>query len=311
MRKHHTKQLIILLLFVACNSFWVNAKNPIKILAIGNSFSVDAVEQYLYELGAATGDSMVIGNAYISGCSLETHWDNANGNKNAYAFRKIVGGVKTSYSNRTLLHCIVNEDWDYITFQQISANSGMAETYFPYITNLLEYAETHATNPDVQFALHRTWAYAKGSTQSGFANYGRNQLTMYNAIVDATNQVAGQTGIDMIIPSGTAIQNGRTSYIGDKFCRDGFHLSLGLGRYTAACTWYEFFTGKNVVGNPYIPSAVTASEAQIAQNAVHYARLQPDAITSMEDFTDETSIGENKTVSFRLFPQSCKRICDY
>ena len=37
----------------------------IKVLAIGNSFSQDAIEQYLYELAHAQGDSLVIGNAYI------------------------------------------------------------------------------------------------------------------------------------------------------------------------------------------------------------------------------------------------------
>ena len=43
----------------------------IKVLAIGNSFSEDAVENYLYELAAAQGDSLVIGNAYIGGCSID------------------------------------------------------------------------------------------------------------------------------------------------------------------------------------------------------------------------------------------------
>ena len=45
----------------------------LKVLAIGNSFSQDAVEQYLYELAAAQGDSLIIGNAYIGGCPIERH----------------------------------------------------------------------------------------------------------------------------------------------------------------------------------------------------------------------------------------------
>lgn len=48
-----------------------DAARVIKVLAIGNSFSEDAVEQYLYELAAAQGDSLVIGNAYIGGCSID------------------------------------------------------------------------------------------------------------------------------------------------------------------------------------------------------------------------------------------------
>ncbi|MDR1556493.1 MAG: DUF4886 domain-containing protein [Tannerellaceae bacterium] len=255
----------------------VYAQESIKILAIGNSFSEDAVEQYLYELGAATGDSLVIGNAYIGGCSLETHWNNAVANKKAYKFRKIIGGTKTEYAY-TLLDCIINEDWDYITFQQVSTMSGIADSYFPYITHLLKYVKENALNESVQFVLHRTWAYAGSSEHPGFANYGKNQLTMYKQIVEATNKVAGAVSISLIIPSGTAIQNGRTSHIGDNFCRDGYHLSNGLGRFTAACTWYGFFTGKDVTENPYTPATIPLPEAEVAKNAARCAILHPDEI---------------------------------
>ena len=37
----------------------------VKILAIGNSFSADAVEQELYGLFAAEGKDVIIGNLYI------------------------------------------------------------------------------------------------------------------------------------------------------------------------------------------------------------------------------------------------------
>lgn len=39
----------------------------VKILAIGNSFSADAVEQELYGLFEAVGQKVVIGNMYIGG----------------------------------------------------------------------------------------------------------------------------------------------------------------------------------------------------------------------------------------------------
>ena len=35
------------------------------------------------------------------------------------------------------------------------------------------------------------------------------------------------------------IQNGRSTALGDTFNRDGYHLELTYGRYTAACTWFE------------------------------------------------------------------------
>ena len=61
-----------------------------------------------------------------------------------------------------------------------------------------------------------TWAYQADSTHSGFNNYGKDQMTMYNAIVNAAQtKIVTNDNIEIIIPVGTAVQNVRTSYIGD------------------------------------------------------------------------------------------------
>lgn len=57
-----------------------------KVLAIGNSFSVDAM-QYLYGLAKDAGyTDIVLGNLYIGGCTLETHANNIGTGKAAYEF---------------------------------------------------------------------------------------------------------------------------------------------------------------------------------------------------------------------------------
>ena len=38
----------------------------IRILAIGNSFSEDAIESHLYELAKESGKTVIVGNLYIS-----------------------------------------------------------------------------------------------------------------------------------------------------------------------------------------------------------------------------------------------------
>ncbi len=272
--------------FICIYSFSVQAKNIIKILAIGNSFSEDAVENYLYDLTRAAGDSIVIGNLYIGGCSLETHWKNASTDAAAYSYRKIVGGIKTVKEKQTLSYAIKDEPWDYISFQQVSQNSGMYATYFPFLTDLIKYVKGKATNPHVRFVLHRTWAYAQNSTHGGFVNYNRDQNTMYKAIVDATRKVVNNVPeIKFIIPSGTAIQNARSSSIGDNFNRDGYHLELTYGRYTAACTWFEALTGKRVTNNTYAPPAIDKFKAAVARQAAHNAIKKPDEVTSMAGFT--------------------------
>lgn len=81
------KRLIHLML-LCCIVAAGYASQPVKILAIGNSFSEDAIEQNLSELASAAGYSTIIGNLYIPGCPLERHYDNAARNIGDYRYRK-------------------------------------------------------------------------------------------------------------------------------------------------------------------------------------------------------------------------------
>jgi hypothetical protein len=147
--------------------------------------------------------------------------------------------------------------------------------------------------------LHQTWAYAQNSTHDGFNNYSRDQLTMYAAITDATHRVKENVpDISFIIPSGTAVQNGRTSAVGDNFCRDGYHLDLQIGRYTAACTWFEKITGVNVVGNKAVPSGLDDFQRRVAQNAAHLAVLEPEEVSLMNEFIYEGDTNSNGSTSY-------------
>jgi hypothetical protein len=262
----------------------------IRILAIGNSFSEDALESHLYELAKAEGKTVVIGNMYIGGASLQDHVKNVNNNASVYSYRKIgPEGTKKTYADVSVATAVADEKWDYISFQQVSQNSGQFNTYESTLPVVYNYVKERAKNPDVKYVLHQTWAYASNSTHSGFANYNSNQMTMYNAIVDAYNRAKTLINADLLVPSGTAIQNARTSVVGDNFTRDGYHLSIPMGRYTAAATWYETLFGKSVVGNAYKPAELSAFEASIAQNAAHYAVLKPNEVTPMVTFQGDGS----------------------
>jgi hypothetical protein len=279
--KRLTLSLFIFYFFCTANLF---SQQVIKILAIGNSFSIDAVEFYLNDIASADGVELIIGNMHIGGCSLETHWKNAHDNLSVYSYRKIVSGNKTITKNKDLISAIKEENWDYITFQQASHKSGIYNSYFPYLTNLKEFVQRNATNSKVKFAFQQTWAYATNSTHAEFPTYNNNQITMYKAVVRTVKKVCSEVGIGIIIPTGTAIQNVRSSSVGDNLCRDGYHLNLGIGRYTAACVWYEKLLKRNVVGNSFIPKDMTQKEVNIAQRAAHFAVLKPNKVSSMVSF---------------------------
>ncbi|MBK5719831.1 DUF4886 domain-containing protein [Dysgonomonas sp. Marseille-P4677] len=263
-------------------------KGIVRILAIGNSFSEDAVENYLYDLAKEDGKTLIIGNMYIGGCSLETHLENAKGNKSAYEYRKIdEDGIRTVDKNWNISKAVADENWDYISFQEVSQNSGIYSNFEASLPELVSYVKEKATNTNIKYILHQTWAYASNSTHSGFVNYENDQMKMYTAIIDAVSRAGNLVDIDIIIPAGTAIQNGRTSIVGDSFTRDGYHLDKGIGRFTAACTWYEKLFERDVTLNTYKPTGMTNFYTDIAKTAAHTAILKPEAITELTDFQTE------------------------
>ena len=219
----------------------------LKVLAIGNSFSQDAM-QMLYEIATKEGyTEVVLGNLYDAGCTLAEHVQNINENKAAYNFWYNNMGTWATKEGQTLLTGLQTEDWDIITLQQGSPDSGVIETYNEDIQTIVDYVNQNKTNPDAKMYWHMTWAYAQDSSQDVFYNvYKCDQMNMYNMIVNCVKEkVVSNTAFVDVLPSGTAVQNARTSYIGDHLNRDGYHLN-DLGRIIAGYTWFCKLTGKTL-----------------------------------------------------------------
>lgn len=263
---------------VSALSSWAGQADTLKVLAIGNSFSEDAIEQHLSPLVRAEGVKAIICNMYIGGCSIERHVKNLRGDIPDYRYRKFdADGKMTEAWGYTLEKVLAEEEWDYISLQQVSQDSGMPESY-ALLPELVEFVKARVPE-DAVIMFHQTWAYAPGSNHGGFVNYDRDQMKMYEAIVRTVSQEAPKVGIDLIIPSGTAVQNARTSALGSDLTRDGFHLSFTHGRYIAACTWLEAVFGVNPEGNTYCPEGMTAEECRLAQKAAHKAVRKPSKVT--------------------------------
>lgn len=271
--------------FIALN---VLKDNPLKILVIGDSFSEDAVEYYLHDLIKSSGKNTVIGNLYLENASLKNHWYNVDENSetptNIYELRKIgVDGKSVKSTELKILDAIVNDNWDYICFQELSSTSGIIDNYKEYLPLLLEYVKTYATNPKVKYLLHQPWAYAKDSKDEGFANYENDQTKMFESIVNSVWEAKNLAGIDQVVPLGTAIQNGRTTYISEKYTRDGQHLNTGIGRFTAACTWFETLFG-DVKDNTFVPEGFSSYDADLAKEAAFSALSNPKEVTELVDY---------------------------
>ena len=259
----------------------------IKVLMIGNSFSDDTSDlapQILDELGYI----YEIGNMFEMGCSIDEHYNYAQTDNKIYQFRYYENGAWTSmYTGKhvTLEYGVSFLDWDIITFQQASGSSGLPDTY-SNLGNLMDYVKSKATNQDVQFMFNMTWAYAAKSTHSPFANYNNDQMTMYNAIISTVQSVVvGQYNLP-VIPTGTAIQNARTSTTfkgsGESaLTRDTYHLTKASnGRYIAALTFVSFITGEDISNITYKPknTNTTKKKDTCIESAVN-ALANPFTIT--------------------------------
>ena len=112
--------------------------------------------------------------------------------------------------------------------------------------------------------------------------YGSNQMTMYNAIVSSVkSQILTKSEIKKVIPNGTAVQNLRTSFIGDKITRDGYHMSYDKGRYVTALTFAKSLTGCDLSSITYTPSSYTytAEEITAMKEAADNACAKPYEVT--------------------------------
>lgn len=263
----------------------------VKILAIGNSFSADAVEQELYGLFEAIGKKVIIGDAYIGGCPLEKHNTNAKSDAAAYSYRKIVNGVKTTTESVKLSNIMKDEDWTFVSLQEGAGFHGFYNTTYngtthsmePDLTDMINYVK--AKCPNARLVYHAPWVAQKGYTGTKFSYYGFDQAKMYEMIITATQEVL-KAHPDFVVLMNVmdAIQNLRTSYIGDNVNRDGWHLNYTVGRYTASCLWFERIMGQSVVGNTYHPATISEGTAKVCQTAAHEAVMNPYKTTNLSYF---------------------------
>jgi hypothetical protein len=205
-----------------------------NVLFIGNSYSENTAA-FMYDLFAALGvEDFHIAVMYVGGCSIDTHLQNAQNNKGAYAFHEFTSGttVKTTKSY-TIQSAITLREWDWIIFSQKSDYSGDASTY-ANLPTLIEYFKQYITNPNTKYAFNMTWAW-----QTGFSNYNNyygNPSTMYNQIVSCMeSQILTNNDISCLIPNGTALQNARLYMDEAKLFRDKTHLSAN-GCFVASLT---------------------------------------------------------------------------
>ena len=262
----------------------------IRVLCIGNSFSWDAVEQELVPLCDAKGVQVEVHNLYYGGCSLEQHARFMLRDTAAYSHRVCTNACTRIIKDTiTLRQALCDGTYDYISLQQASHDSGIRDTYEPWLTMLID--TVRAYQPHAQLCWMQTWAYSRDAKHPAYPRYHNSQQEMWDSIQACTHYVlrtaakkhpslqGGDGGRLLLIPCGTAIQLARRTKLGDTLCRDGYHLNYVYGRYTAAAVWYEIITGKDVRRNRYKNPQMTSKQRRLTQKSAHKAvKMQENAL---------------------------------
>ena len=227
-----------------------------KILCIGNSFSCDAT-RYLHGIAHADNVDIEIVNLYIGGCPLDRHFRNMKGDHRDYLL--FFNGKDTGF-NMSIKEALLSREWDIVTVQQASKKSYKKETYYPYITELVNYIKELA--PCAKIIMHETWAYEDRSERLVNVTGFERSYQMLEGIKKSYREVADELALDGLIPSGEVMLE--LMHGGFKVHRDGFHASLGIGRYAIALTWFCRLTGRSADDVTFRELDVPITDEEIA-----------------------------------------------
>lgn len=265
-------------------------KSSIKILSLGHSFSKDVMENYLYAMLRDIGyEEIVLGYLHVPGASLSVHWDYISNHKNGYRhYGKTTNGTWVNTNSPYAIDALLDEDWDYVTLQTSPDYVGGQNQEYSYIPAITDWIKSNATNPNVAIQWHMIWAFSKGCDLWSYAYHNYDQMTMYQNIVAVTKQhIVTNDTFTGIIPSCTAIQNARSSFIGDNFNEpdatqggnDGYHLNAKYGDFVGSLTWACYFGGVDANTITVRSPGMTEEEFAALAEAVNHALEKPLEVT--------------------------------
>lgn len=278
-------------------------RKQLKILDIGNSYTLDAIEE-LKNIVNATGID-------VSNVSLWTlvrsygsfrSWSDCYEDKDTlreYYLNHRVGDLDTGLKNAKgekgdgsiFREALTRVQWDLIVIHPISSAAPYKSLWtgndaMGGLDDLLAIIKKHQPQAAIGFyVVHSPW--------SGYAsNTERSSFQRWQLIANSVDELEQEGKIDIVIPYGTAIENLRSSSLNNEYdlTRDGLHLAYGLAQYAAACCYYEAIfaprSGISMVGNTarvdctdreslYPAISVNDDNAVIAQEAAMLATVNP------------------------------------
>ena len=212
----------------------------LDVLFVGNSFSIDtssALPSILNSLGINNVNVYVL---YKGGCSMKQHYEFYKSGENVYELYCYNSQGEQQLERAISIGEVMQRfPYDVVVWQQYSLDSGDYTTYEPYLSKLIQAYNITKLSSRTTFAFNETWAYA--SNNKNLTKY-QTQKNMWKNISISVRKMKAASGIDVIIPCGTAVQNAReveALNVDNELTRDGTHINMYAGRYLLACTFFE------------------------------------------------------------------------
>ena len=246
-----------------------------NILCIGNSFSVDST-WLAPKIAVDLGLDIHFGNLYVGGCSLNLHLEHLETDAPVYKFYESDGNGWECREETSIPWAIATRQWDWISIQagtKDGSRYSKAGSYenLPKLVQLVK-----ALAPHAKIAFNMTWVGDQNKPRSEMPEYCERLDDLYRDIAALTRDLVVPM-VDKVLPTGTAIQNFRIHHDGP-MCRDGYHLSYGLGRYIAAMSFLKAMIGCDIAAVRWMPEGVTEAQREKAVAAVEKAMAEPFSV---------------------------------
>lgn len=255
----------------------------LKILFVGNSFAVDTMEHTAKVAKALGIEELHFGTLYVGGCPIALHYEHASQDLPAYTYYTNTGDGWNKREGVSIRTAIQSAAWDWIAIQHGTKGSARytSPECYEKLTPLLEWIKALAPQ-STKIAFNLTWMGEPDFSHHEILSYGGDTLQMRKKLEEVTGQmVLTNPLVDLLTPTGTAIENARTAKLG-LLTRDGYHLSLDTGRYLAALTFLGAITGLALDGISWAPEGVDAYARKVALWAAKQALRAPLTVTKWE-----------------------------
>ncbi|MBQ9938271.1 MAG: DUF4886 domain-containing protein [Oscillospiraceae bacterium] len=270
----------------------MNGKIPerLNVLFVGNSFSLNT-SRFLPKIAFDRGVKEVkIGVLYVGGCSIKSHYEFAMEDKKIYEYFVSTDGTweyeqegwKDGMGKRASSREALEEGpWDYVVIQNYH-NGGSRHVKpeaYEKLSPLIQYIKDIVGNePKIVFNVPWIESRTDGNYPDLYEQGGHRMILFARIMETMRDVVLAKNPVDMISPTGTAVQNARFNGMGE-MSADGCHINIPRGHLVVALAFFKALTGVDIDGLEWLPDEVTEEEKQLAIQSANDAIKTPNYVT--------------------------------